>query len=575
MSGRILFPLLFVLVLTASACGGGGSDCVVGVLGCACDSAGQCGAPNECLSGVCVAPKNNPGGDGGPTGGREGGSSGAAGRGGRGGASGGESGRGGSAGQNPAGAGADAGTDAGTDAGADAGTDAGGDAGTVTVAPECVGGAGTNVCVEARLVGCDAAGQSTTLGDCDSARHCEGGRAAGACLACLAGEHRCEGTELERCADDGSGFEGVETCATAEICNAEAGSCAAGCSAGQHVCNGMELRRCRADLTGFEMADQCASADLCDAAGGECDDCVPGQERCTGQVFETCNSTGQGWNMENCAASSERCTAAGCVDCVSNTDCSTSMTCREAYCDLGSATCATRAATTCRFNATTDGVCTSGGACVRCTQDTHCGSPTPFCSGMSCVQCRGAGDCNGAFAVCNGGTCGIGPGCGNGRIDPGEECERGVSPGAGMGTWGASNCTADCLRTVYQNCSTSERIAACDDHRDANCLIGLVVGLYCIPEVDCTAATAGFCPRAPGYTVACGEPWTGVRCYLSCDDDSDCPADLYCSDPNVRTCCTGSTPNDSCNAYCNNTSECSPGETCLKVSSKMCIGRQL
>jgi hypothetical protein len=107
------------------------------------------------------------------------------------------------------------------------------------------------------------------------------------------------------------------------------------------------------------------------------------------------------------------------------------------------------------------------------------------------------------------------------------------------------------------------------DH-DAACLITNIVGLFCHPDAEC-----GFCPAAPGYRVECGEPWQGVKCHIDCDDDGDCPADLYCDDPDLSLCCPGSTPSESCGGYCNSPADCSPGETCVKVSKRLCHGRQL
>jgi hypothetical protein len=405
----------------------------------------------------------------------------------------------------------------------DAGRDAGRDAATEPF-DECTGRAGAEVCDGARLLRCGRTSDATLLEECASARHCEGGRELGECLTCLEGEHRCDGAELQRCADDGLAFEGSESCASAEVCNAEAGSCMAGCSAGQFACDGAELRGCTDDLTGFATVETCASADLCDASAGECDECVPGEERCSGALFETCDADGQAFTAEDCAASGERCTAAGCV--------------------------------------------------AGCEINEHCGPPTPFCSGGRCVECRGASDCNAMFAVCEAGSCEIGPGCGNGRIDPDEECERGVSPGPGMGTWDVTNCDTTCHRTVYQNCTTAARQMLCMD-TDAACLIGRVVGQFCSPNVLSCITDGALCPRAPGYEVNCGPEYALVGCHLACQDDSDCPADLYCYDADFKLCCPSPTHSSDCTSACDSVADCATGESCVKVTPKLCAGRPL
>jgi hypothetical protein len=291
------------------------------------------------------------------------------------------------------------------------------------------------------------------------------------------------------------------------------------CLEGEHRCDGAELQRCADDGQAFEDRETCASADLCDAPAGECDECVPGEERCRGELFETCDDDGQAFTAEDCAASGERCTADGCT--------------------------------------------------AVCSQDAHCGPPTPFCSGGRCVECRGAADCGGMFAVCEAGSCEIGPGCGNGRIDPDEECERGVSPGPGQGTWDVTNCDTMCRRTVYQNCTTAARQQLCMDF-NANCLITVVVGQFCSPDVLC-----GFCPAAPGYQVNCGPDYGLVGCHLACEDDGDCPADLYCYDADFKLCCPSPTHSSACTSACDSVGDCMTGESCVKVTPKLCAGRPL
>jgi hypothetical protein len=99
-------------------------------------------------------------------------------------------------------------------------------------------------------------------------------------------EFRCQGAVLQRCNDQHTGFDTLNTCATAALCNpglAFAGCVAPACAAGQTRCTGDFLQVCNADRTGFVNLERCA-AGTCDGNAGRCaDPCVVGSARCNGQ----------------------------------------------------------------------------------------------------------------------------------------------------------------------------------------------------------------------------------------------------------------------------------------------------
>ncbi len=138
---------------------------------------------------------------------------------------------------------------------------------------------------------------------CASAPLCELGRARSpiSCEppACAAGAFDCtaEGV-LRSCKEDRSAFDVVRACpGGAAFCNGGQGQCTATpCEPGQRACGGANVLVCRADQTGFEPSGEvCPTADLCldDGAGNVT--CLPpacpaGDVRCAGSQVQRCNA---------------------------------------------------------------------------------------------------------------------------------------------------------------------------------------------------------------------------------------------------------------------------------------------
>ncbi len=137
---------------------------------------------------------------------------------------------------------------------------------------------------------------------------------------CAVGEVRCDGSLLQRCADDGSGFDTVELCATPALCQAGAGGLAIclaqTCSPGEARCNGPQgIERCNAALTGFEQQILCNPESVCTELGSNAvcvptQVCVPGEARCSGDTLQFCANDGSGFLISVVCSSGAQCDAA-------------------------------------------------------------------------------------------------------------------------------------------------------------------------------------------------------------------------------------------------------------------------
>jgi hypothetical protein len=139
-------------------------------------------------------------------------------------------------------------------------------------------------------------------------------------------EFRCVGATLERCNDQHTGYDPLNTCATAGLCNAGLGfnGCLTPvCAPGETRCSGNFVQRCNPARTGFENVEQCA-AGTCDSQAGRCaDPCVQGSARCNAQGnLEECRNllvgreiTARCGSVQLCDANTRSCRTppAGCT----------------------------------------------------------------------------------------------------------------------------------------------------------------------------------------------------------------------------------------------------------------------
>jgi hypothetical protein len=388
----------------------------------------------------------------------------------------------------------------------------------VQLAPICQGSAGKNVCDgQGGLISCAQDGSARSQQMCASERLCQLGISSGNCAQCIPGEFHCSGATLEKCSDDASGYAAVKTCDSAALCKADSGACTdAACMAGRFNCQNDVLLRCKADQTGFEQVMTCG-AGLCDAARGACAACQAGSRSCDGgtNTALVCDATGKTLARNACVSPRGKCVGAGqCVECAADAPCpQATEACTTSGCNLLTGSCERKkvnAGTACAL-AGRSGVCDSAGACVECLSegDGHCAGATPHCtSAHSCVRCTADSHC-GLSEKCVNAACV--PKCGDGVLDPGEDCERGYLNSS------ASNCNfTTCKRLNYMNCHDSS--VQCPPST------GCLAAFYCLPVSDKNCVTS--CPEVPGMKTGCR---TGI-CYLDCTAAAGgkCPSDMHC-----------------------------------------------
>jgi cysteine-rich repeat protein len=264
------------------------------------------------------------------------------------------------------------------------------------------------VCEDGELVICDEAGASLTRTLCDDSEACVDvalGCAcdAGACVPrlCAPGTGRCVGQAAQRCEDDGLAF-GAPTSCEDGIC--QAGVCLpAGCEPGATTCAGDVALVCAADGRTRDEVD-CTSAGLICVtdAGGDagCDlpICAPRSRTCVAgdTAVAVCDARGATESIEPCPDAT--------------------------FCDAG-----------------------------RC-EPLLCDPATSlFCDGSDVLRCIDGGRAVERVRTCEGecvaGSCGSE--CGDGAIDPGEQCDDGVNNGFGR-------CAGDCTLDAAAACAGTD-----------------------------------------------------------------------------------------------------------------------
>ena len=193
--------------------------------------------------------------------------------------------------------------------------------------------AGAHICDGAKLMRCSQGRERLEpIALCATPELCDPGYAneldasgeRGACRppVCAPDSWSCDGATLRHCAFDRAGWDSMtQNCESSDLCSARRGTCGA-CEPDEVECNGAELRRCTAD--GWETLETCASAGLCDQVTGSCRDAEcdePGALRCGSggiPVLEVC-SADLTWeraevcaSVELCSVSAQRCLTPAC-----------------------------------------------------------------------------------------------------------------------------------------------------------------------------------------------------------------------------------------------------------------------
>jgi len=157
---------------------------------------------------------------------------------------------------------------------------------------------------------------------------------------CLVGENtrpspfRCANGDLQRCNDDQTGFEFVETCLNALHCNGllkevgdphavnldpEAlrglGCTLPGCTPGHYSCDRQgRLLLCDQNRSNYRvLVEECGDASHCNASTGSCtsEACTPGLRQCNGDLLQTCTPERTWETIETCAGAA-LCDPTGC-----------------------------------------------------------------------------------------------------------------------------------------------------------------------------------------------------------------------------------------------------------------------
>ncbi|MFC1643330.1 hypothetical protein ACFL5O_11720 [Myxococcota bacterium] len=127
------------------------------------------------------------------------------------------------------------------------------------------------------------------------------------------GGYRCSGRDLEQCQPlSEEGWILVQRCASK--CNADLGQCQI-CEPNTYRCALWRLEKCQNDGRGWQLEETCGSSELCVSDAGRCLPCTTGQAHCEGEVLHICNALG-GWDREWCGSPSLcNATARSCLQC--------------------------------------------------------------------------------------------------------------------------------------------------------------------------------------------------------------------------------------------------------------------
>jgi cysteine-rich repeat protein len=368
------------------------------------------------------------------------------------------------------------------------------------------------------------------------------------------------------CPDDGVFCNGVEFCDAVADCSSTGDPCPDGtvCDEATDECvvaadcgngilepgeecddgNTLDGDCCSANCT-FEPAGSscedgefCNGEEVCDGAGT----CLPGQP-------VDCDD-GVGCTVDSCDEAAD-----ACVNAPDDGLCDDGQFCNGAeVCDLAN-DCQQGVPVDCDdgVGCTDDSCDEANDQCVNEPNDLNCPDDGVFCNGVE--FCDAAADCSSTGDPCPGGTvcneetdtCDAAPGCGDGILDPGEECDDG------------NTMDGDCCDA---NCMFEPPGSSCDD------------GEFCNGEETCDGV--GTC--LPGDPVDCND---GIDCTVdSCNEMDDVcentPQDNLCPDDGMF--CTGQEVCDPFAGCVSTGDPCVPdavcdeeADTCTPISDKVTL----
>lgn len=465
----------------------------------------------------------------------------------------------------------------------------------------CVPGE-TYRCEGAELEVCNGAGTGFERSEtCASAALCNAEARACTADACAADSHSCSAEHVLRaCNADRTAFEDVEPCA-AGLCDATGGQCDV-CTPGDKTCVAGAPTTCNDEGQGYDtgvcapprticagqgVCVQCTQdgdctapaprcrRNLCNVGSGDCSTAITPGAACTpdGGGAGVCTDGGacvECRGSSDCkSASAPHCNTATnrCVPCLEANHCSTSLTCRSAYC-TGSNQCATAItegqqcngndvcnATGACVDCIDDSTCTAAGrrrcdtgsyTCVECTSNGHCTSAgrtrckTPenkcvectadaYCTSTGrtrcnttineCVPCTADSHCgNPVDFACIDNTCTRKARCGNGIIEPqnNEQCDD-------PARIGQNSCSASCrIAGYYGPCNLANGVLCPAPFNDSQC--GELVpnsSRLCLPGCSKTSD----CPNLVGWNEVC----VFTSCMLDCSGSGACPLGYTCT----------------------------------------------
>jgi hypothetical protein len=250
-------------------------------------------------------------------------------------------------------------------------------AGTQLVCGAAGWGSSATPCATAALCSADATGPSCQPTGCMDERGVNGS---------VPSPFRCFNGDLQRCNDDQTEFEFVETCLNLLHCNdlrnvvgdpraaslalsdlEQLGCTPPACTPGKFRCDGSLLKRCNQYRTDYQQVQDCGSPGRCSASTGSCtqEDCTPGSIQCSGKDFQVCASDRKWQTTQTCEGTDQ---------------CDPSSRCRPAVCNVTDYRCTGAALERCNVDGT-DWI-----AIHTCETEDLCNAAAKRCDAPLCLE---------------------------------------------------------------------------------------------------------------------------------------------------------------------------------------------